>query len=141
MQKESMETKPVKIIGTFATLDHDGNIKDLYAGKDMKGLDMFCENISGTEIDGVRFDVSLDDSDALITMTGEDLSDQIYPNFPKKSGGPLMQIKPKDPDGKRTALVLNKFIMRITKMLEKEPFNKKRRFKASTILLREVLEE
>ena len=123
----------------FATLDARGNVKDRRAGREESGLDMFCENIDGMEIDGVRFSVRKSAGHrAVLVLSGRDLSDQIYPNDPMKTGVPLMQVKPKSPEGKKTANILNKFITRITNMLAREPFNKKRKYKASTMMIRSV---
>ncbi|MFH1445235.1 MAG: hypothetical protein ABIF08_02010 [Nanoarchaeota archaeon] len=130
----------VRVLGRFVTLDDRGNIKDINAGNDDTGLDIFCENIDGTEIDGLRFDAKKQDGVKVeITISGEDVSDQFHPNDVTRIGMPVMQIRSKNPDGKKTALALNKFLFRVNKLLEKEPFNHERKMKANTILIKEIL--
>ncbi len=125
------------IRGNFATLDKRGNILDRRAGRDETGLDEFAERLDGMEIDGVRFTVKKSSGHRVsILLRGEKLSDEVIPNDAMKVGVPLSQVKPKKPEGKFTASVLNKFIYRVNKILSKESINRERKLPANTILIR-----
>lgn len=121
----------------FATLGKDGNLVDRRAGREELGLQEFAEHLDGMEIDGVEFIVKKSAGHRIvILMKGESLSQMIIPNDPLKTNVPVPQIKPRDPDAKFTASVLNKFLARANKILSKEPLNKKRKFPANIILVR-----
>jgi 2,3-bisphosphoglycerate-independent phosphoglycerate mutase len=127
------------IRGNFATLDSRGNIRDRRAGRDETGLDEMSEKLDGIEIDGVEFVVRKSSGHRVsMLMKGKGLSDQVTPNDFQKTGVPLPQIKPKKPEARFTASVLNKFVYKINKILSKEPVNRKRKFPANTILIRNV---
>ena len=127
------------IRGNFATLDSRGNILDRRAGRDETGLGKMAEKLDDMEIDGVRFVVKKSSGHRVsILMKGKNLSDNVTPNDFQKTGVPLPQIKAKKPEAKFTASVLNRFIYRVNKVLSKEPVNKKRKFPANTILIRNV---
>lgn len=127
------------IRGNFATLDTNGNILDRRAGRDETGLERFCKLLDGMEIDGVEFRVRKSSGHrVVILMRGENLSDQVLPNDPMRTGVPLPQVKPKSPEGRFTASVLNKFLYRVNKILSQQPENKERKLPANTILIRNL---
>ncbi len=129
----------VCIRGNFATLDYKGNLRDRRAGRDETELEYFAEILDGMEIDGVRFTVrKCSGHRVVIVMKGENLSHRIVPNDPKKTGVPLPQVKAMEGHAKFTASVLNKFSLRVNKILSKEPAQKKRRVPANIILIRNV---
>ena len=124
--------------GDFATLGPDGNLIDRRAGRDETGLEEFAEKLN-MEIDGIKFIVKKSSGHRVIVlMRGPGLSKEIIPNDPKKVGVPVSQIKPKKPEAKKTASVLNKFLFKAHKILEKQEINKKRKLPANIILIRNV---
>ena len=127
------------IRGNFATLDDNGMLIDRRAGRDMTGLDELARKLDGMEIDGVRFIVKHRDvfgHRILIIMRGSGLSEDIVPNDPKKTGAPLPQVGAKNQGARKTASVLNRFLYRAHSILSKEKANKRRRFPANAILVR-----
>ncbi len=127
------------IRGNFATLASNGNLLDRRAGRDETGLEYFCEVLDGIEIDGVRFTVRKSAGHrVVIVLGGKKLSDKIIPNDPLKTGVPLPQVGARESQAKFTTSVLNKFSSRVHKILSKESDNKKRRFPANIILIRNI---
>jgi len=127
------------IRGNFATLNYRGNLMSRRAGREETELEYFAEILDGMEIDGVHFTVrKCSGHRVVIVMSGENLSHRIVPNDPKKTGVALPQIKPREKHAKLTASVLNKFSLRVYKILSKEPAQKKRRLPANIILIRNV---
>jgi 2,3-bisphosphoglycerate-independent phosphoglycerate mutase len=127
------------IRGNFATLASNGNILDRRAGRDETGLEYFCEVLDGMEIDGVRFTVRKSAGHrVVIVLEGKNLSDKIVPNDPLKTRVPLPQAGARESQAKFTASVLNKFSSRVHKILAKEPENRKRKFPANIILIRNI---
>jgi 2,3-bisphosphoglycerate-independent phosphoglycerate mutase len=83
--------------------------------------------LDGTEIGGVRFGM-LDTGDRIeIEMEGENLSEEIVPNYPAPSNSPVMQITFKSPEARFTANTLNKLLRRASKT-----------FKDKALLIRSV---
>ncbi len=133
------EEGDILIRGNFATLGSNGNVIDRRAGRDETGLNEFAEKLDGMEIDGIRFNIKRSSGHrVVIIIKGRNISDKIVPNDPKKVNVPLPQIKPKEASGKFTASVLNKFIYKVNKILVDETINKKRKFPANTILIRDI---
>ena len=136
---DEIRENDICIRGNFATLDKNGNVLDRRAGRDETGLERFCELLDGLEIDGVKFFIRKSSGHrVVILMRGERLSDMVSPNDPMKTGVPLFQVKPKSPEAKFTASVLNKFVYRVSQTLSKQPENKKRKYPANTILIRNI---
>jgi len=127
------------IRGNFATLDKKGNLIDRRANRDETGLDYFCELIDEMEIDGIKFTVRKSAGHrVVILMEGNGLSDNINGNDPFKINVALPQVKAKDSHARFTASVLNKFVSRTHKILEKQEINRKRKFPANIVLIRNV---
>ncbi len=64
------------------------------------------------------------------------LSEHVTSNDPERTGVPVLQIKPKKPEAKFTASVLNKFVSKSNKILSNESVNSERKFPANILLLR-----
>jgi 2,3-bisphosphoglycerate-independent phosphoglycerate mutase len=124
------------IRGNFATLDSRGNIKDRRAGREETGLQEMCDTLDGMEIDGCLFRVKKSAGYRVAIIVEGKVSDKIILNSPRVTGVPLPQVQARDRSGKATASVLNKFVYRVTKLLTKDPINRKRKVPANTILLR-----
>ncbi len=138
---EDVGENDVCIRGNFATLAPNGNILDRRAGRDEKGLEELTEKLDGMEIDGVHFEVKKSAGHrVVIIMKPLDekirISDQVVSNDPERTSVPVMQIKPKKPEAKFTASVLNKFVSKSTKILSQERVNRERKFPANLLLLR-----
>ncbi len=87
-----------------------------------------CGSMDGTEIDGIRFSFRENDSKVELTLEGEDLSEDIRPNYPKLPLSPLKQVSFRSPDARVTANALNKLMRRVNKS-----------FPGRTIVIREVI--
>ncbi len=126
----------------FATLDNDGMLIDRRAGRDETGLAELTKKLDGIEIDNIRFSVcrAVGHRLAIVMhrLDGKPLSWNIESNDPKKTGVAVKQIAAKTPNGKITASALNKFLRRITKILNDHPINAQRKIPANTILIRNV---
>jgi len=122
----------------FGSIDVNGNLTE----RCMKDEDTeyLTEVLDGIEIDGVRFDASLSGEDTLeITMEGNDLSALVIPNYPSKASV-VKQIVHKSREGRFTSSVLNKFIRKTNKILDKEPCNREKRYPPNIVLIREIEE-
>lgn len=129
------------IRGNFATLGTNGNIVDRRAGRDETGLDELTDKLDGLEIDGVHFSLRRSAGHRVVIVmsvldqkTG--LSEELTSNDPEKTGVPVMQIKPRKPEAKLTASVLNRFVAKTNKILSGELKNKERELPANVLLLR-----
>ncbi len=126
----------------FATLNEDEMLIDRRAGRDETGLEELVKSIDNIEIDNIRFNAKHALGHRLIVvmrhLEGKPLSWNITGNDPKVTGVAIKQITPKTPNGKITASALNKFLRRITKILNEHPINAQREIPANTILIRNV---
>jgi len=71
--------------------------------------------LTGIEIDGVHFRVEDTGVSILIQMEGNNLSDEIKPNYPAPPHSPVMQVAFKEPEARFTANTLNKLLRRANK--------------------------
>lgn len=138
---EDIGEKDVCIRGNFATLGQNGNLVDRRAGRDERGLDELADKLDGMEIGGVHFSVRRSAGHrVVIVMRALDqkieLSGELTSNDPEKTGVPVMQIKPRKPEARATASVLNKFVAKTNRILSKERANKERELPANILLLR-----
>jgi 2,3-bisphosphoglycerate-independent phosphoglycerate mutase len=138
---EDIGENDICIRGNFATLGTNGNIIDRRAGRDEAGLDELTDKLDGLEIDGVHFSVRRSAGHrVVIVMSVLDqktaLSEELTSNDPEKTGVPVMQIKPRKPEAKLTASVLNKFVAKTNKILSGELKNRERELPANVLLLR-----
>ncbi|MEM5812634.1 MAG: 2,3-bisphosphoglycerate-independent phosphoglycerate mutase [Candidatus Aenigmatarchaeota archaeon] len=129
--------KDVCIRANFATLNPDGILIDRRAGRDETGLEELANRLDGTEIDRVKFLVKKSSGHrVVIVLTGNNLSDKIIPNDPKKTGLSVPQVGAKAQEAKFTASVLNKFLYKANRILSSHPVNKSRKVPTNTILIR-----
>jgi 2,3-bisphosphoglycerate-independent phosphoglycerate mutase len=138
---EEINESDICMRGNFATLGSDGNILDRRAGRDEKGLEELAASIDGVEIDGVHFFVRKSAGHRVVLvmrpLNGRiRLSEKIESNDPEREGVPVFQFKPKAPEAKFTASVLNKFVFRTGKMLSGHGINKERKLPANILLMR-----
>ncbi len=129
------------IRGNFATLDENGNILDRRAARDETGLDELSEKLNGIEINGIQFRVRRSSGHRIVIILHPirpniKLSEHVTSNDPERIGAPILQIKPRKPEAKFTASVLNKFVSRAHKILSAEYVNRQRKFPANIILMR-----
>jgi 2,3-bisphosphoglycerate-independent phosphoglycerate mutase len=120
----------------FGSIDSDGHL----AARDIRDKDYeyLAEVIDGIEIDHVRFDAKAA-ADLEITMTGENLSPMVTPNYIEKVNV-VKQIVHRSAEAKFTASVLNKFIRKTNKTLGREPCNREKRTPPNIILIKEIEE-
>ena len=85
--------------------------------------------LDGSEIDCVTFSFRVVQDKLIIDMQGENLSDEIRPNWPAPTLSPVMQITFRSPEGRFTANTINKLMRRANKVL-----------KNKAILIRDVKE-
>ena len=125
----------------FACIGPGGNLK----GKDLQDRDSqyLAEALDGIEIDGVRFTASWKPEALEIEMVGEELSEEIKPNYIERLFFPVSQIVFKNPEARFTANVLNKFLRRANKILGQEPCNRGKFMPPNMVLVRdaELLEQ
>ncbi|MEM5797938.1 MAG: phosphoglycerate mutase [Candidatus Aenigmatarchaeota archaeon] len=127
------------IRANWATLDKSGNILDRRAGRETYGLEQLAEKLNGMIIDKIKFTIIPSAGHRLvIIMSGKGLSEYIQPNDPLKIGVPVPEIRAKKQSAKATASILNKFLRKAHEILKKDVINKKRRWPANAILIRNV---
>lgn len=117
----ALEKTDVAARGNFCTLDVKGNVTDRRAGRPS---DEVCKEVSaaidGIEVNGVRCIVRpVREHRFVLVMRGNDLSDKLTETDPQETGVPPLRVEPLDPAAKRTAELMNAFIMEAAKRLEK----------------------
>lgn len=120
----------------FASIGLDGNIR----ARDLKNDDCpyLAEVLDGIEIDGVAFHASWRDGELEIVMEGEELSQEIKPNYLEKIFLPVHQIVFKQQEARFTANALNKFIRRVNKALGQEPCNRGKMLPVNMVLIKDA---
>jgi 2,3-bisphosphoglycerate-independent phosphoglycerate mutase len=144
----ALEEGDIAIRGNLATVDKDLHVLDRRAGR-IEDTSAFIKELDGLKIDGVEFLVKPGTAHRLIiVMRGQGLSDKItnsdvhYVTESKVvehwEGLPVNVIQPLDdsPEAKLTAEVLEKFLIKAHEILEANPLNNGREFKANYILTR-----
>ena len=138
----------VAIRGNLATVDEQLKVIDRRAGR-IENSAPFIQELDGIEIEGVRFLVEPGTGHRLvIVMRGPELSDKVSNSDVHYStegkviknwqGRRVNSIQPLDKSSKAefTAKVLQKFLDQSHQLLNKNPLNHERRFKANYILTR-----
>ena len=144
----ALEEGDIAIRGNLATVDNDLHVLDRRAGRIEDSRD-FIKELDGMEIDGVKFILKPGTGHRLVlVMRGKDLSDKITNSdvhyvtedkIVEKWEGTKVNIpRPTDdsPEAKFTAGVLQKFLIKAHEILEANPLNTDREFKANYILTR-----
>lgn len=119
----------------FGSIDINGNLRSRNVND--KDAEYLAEVLDWTEIDGVRFDVRMENGGLHIEMDGKKLYPDITLNYTEKLNV-VKQIVHKSEDAKFTSSVLNKFIRKSTKMLNAEPCNRGKDMPPNIILLKDV---
>jgi len=117
----------VALRGNMGTVE-DGMIKDRRAGRILVVAPL-CEAIDGMKIDDVEFIVKPGTAHrAGVIIRGPGLSDAIIDADPHVPDVPLREVTPTDstPEARKTADVLNKFLMQSHEVLNSHGFNKER---------------
>lgn len=121
----------------FATLGRDRNVLDRRAGREEAGLDRLAGRLDGMVIDGIKFTVRHSAGHRVVlVLKGRGLSPGFLPNDPLRTGVPVPEVEPRGPGAKLTASALNKFCRRANKLLSGDPINRKRKFPANAVLVR-----
>lgn len=110
----------------FGSVDGSGKVLDRRAGRITEGTGELAEALS-MAVDGVQFFVKAGvEHRAALVMRGEGLSDKITDSDPHEPGLKVHTIKALEPEGERTADVLNRYLSRAREILASHPVNKKR---------------
>ncbi|GBE17547.1 cofactor-independent phosphoglycerate mutase [archaeon BMS3Abin16] len=129
----------------FATVDENGLVVDRRAGRISEGTQELAEAVNGIKIPGAhfRFRASTGHRGALV-MSGKGLSHNISESDPHEEGVKPHVVEPLDgsEEARRTADMLNRFILGCGKVLAGHPVNVRRIQEglrlANTLLLRGV---
>jgi 2,3-bisphosphoglycerate-independent phosphoglycerate mutase len=124
-----MELKPGDIAfrGNFATVDDQMRVIDRRAGRIESGTDELAKSLN-MEIDGVEIMVKEGvEHRAGVVFRGEGLSPDVTDVDPHEEGRRVLESKPIKPEAKRTAEIVNKFIVKSYEILDNHPVNMKRR--------------
>ncbi len=131
-------TKPKKddlcIRCNFATVE-DGKLVDRRAGREETGLDALSKKLN-LVIEGVKIRF-IHTTGHRAVLLAKGLSTMISSND-SRTVGAIKKIRPldKSSNAKRTARILNKFLLKSQEILSKDPINTKRKVPANYILLR-----
>lgn len=126
--------------GNFATIDENFKVIDRRAGR-IEKTDSLISALNKIKIKGVKIIVKKAFGHRIgIILRGKNLSEKLSSNDPKKNGVEVLKILAKNKRAKRTAKILNEFLVKAKNLLENHPLNKKRKEEgklvANYILLR-----
>jgi len=113
--------------GNFATIDENGNVKDRRAGrisseKNKELCKLLCENINIPGID--VFIETVKEHRFLLVLRGEGLKGNIIDTDPQEIGATPLRAKPRNPDSKKTAEIVNEFLEQAKNILsDQNPAN------------------
>lgn len=112
----------------LGTVDKNLKILDRRAGR-IENVEPLISGLNNIVLDGVRFSIKAGTGHrAALVLKGKNLSNEISDGDPHIAGAKANRILPrnKKPSAKKTAELLNKFLERAHKFLEKHPLNKER---------------
>ncbi|WP_282920641.1 2,3-bisphosphoglycerate-independent phosphoglycerate mutase [Ignavigranum ruoffiae] len=118
----------------FATVNDEGIVVDRRAGRIRQRTDELAQAINGYRIEDVEFLFKeATEHRAVLVMRGQDLSANISDSDPKapNDGSPYKKVRALDssPQAKRTAELLNRFLVEINQVLINHPVNIERQAK------------
>jgi 2,3-bisphosphoglycerate-independent phosphoglycerate mutase len=119
----------------FGSVDENGTL--ITSSARDSDFQYLAEVISWVEIDGVRFDAAVKGEVLEIRVSGPDLSPNVNTNYTAKINV-VKQIVHRSPGAKFTASVLNKYIRKTNKMLNREPCNRGKERPPNIILIKEI---
>ncbi len=132
----------------FGTVAGEGSIfnkrvVDRRAGRIQKKEELVRAVNENVKLDGVEFILgNASGHRAALVFRGENLSDRITDSDPKNEGEKVMKVRALDPSAEFTAKIVNEFIEKSHKILDKHPLNAEREQKglpkANALLLRGV---
>ena len=112
--------------GNFCTVDDEGLLTDRRAGRIRTELSApLCQRLDEIEIPGVQVDVlPVQDYRFVLRLRGEGLSEAVEETDPQREGLPPRMARALDPQGQRTADVVQEFVSQAGRVLsEEEPAN------------------
>jgi len=123
--------KDIAIRGNFCTLDQEGRISDRRAGRLSSDEAIpLCNELNSINIPGVEISVyPVKDYRLALVLRGEGLTDQVSETDPGRLGLPPVECHELGEYGRKTAEVVNTFLVETRKILGNHP-------KANTVLLR-----
>lgn len=112
----------------FATSDENLTILDRRAGRIASGTDDLAEAINGLEIDGVKiiFREAVEHRSVMV-LRGPGLSSKVTETDPHHEGQIAWKSTATEPEGEKTARILNKFTKLSFNILDKHPINQARK--------------
>ena len=117
--------------GNFCTVDNGGSLVDRRAGRIPTELSTpLCHRLDRIELDGVQVDVfPVQDYRFVFRLRGEGLSEQVSETDPQITGVPALEVRPLEPQAKKTAGLVNQFVDQARQLLSVEE-------RANMVLLR-----
>lgn len=108
--------------GNFCTVDSAGNLVDRRAGRIPTEFSAaLCQRLDTIELPGVQVDVfPVQDYRFVLRLRGEGLSEAITETDPQIVGVPAMPVRPIEPDGEKTANLVNDFVAQAGRLLAEE---------------------
>jgi len=104
----------LKLDCVFAETDAYGTVK-----MEVNGTEELAGMLDGMDVAGFHFEARAEGSGAVVFVEGDGLSDKVTPNYAGKVGTAVFQIGFKKEPGRKTASILNVFLRKAAKVLEK----------------------
>ncbi|MFH8121101.1 MAG: phosphoglycerate mutase, partial [Candidatus Aenigmatarchaeota archaeon] len=110
----------------FATVDKELTVLDRHIGRNFSGLDEIARTINEHVNIGVPFVFMRTYGHRAVLIIKEKLSDKITDSDPYYDGEKVRRVEPLEPEAKRSAELVQKFLDRARELIEFHPANEKR---------------
>ncbi|MEM5793923.1 MAG: 2,3-bisphosphoglycerate-independent phosphoglycerate mutase [Candidatus Aenigmatarchaeota archaeon] len=110
----------------FATVDKELTVLDRHIGRNFSGLDEIARTINEQVNIGVPFVFMRTYGHRAVLIIKEKLSDKITDSDPYYDGEKVRRVEPLEPEAKRSAELVQKFLDRARELIEFHPANEKR---------------
>ncbi|MFH8086352.1 MAG: 2,3-bisphosphoglycerate-independent phosphoglycerate mutase [Candidatus Aenigmatarchaeota archaeon] len=110
----------------FATVDKELTVLDRHIGRNFSGLDEITRTINEQVNIGVPFVFMRTYGHRAVLIIKEKLSDKITDSDPYYTGEKVKKVEPLEPEAKRSAELVQKFLDRARELIEFHPANEKR---------------
>jgi 2,3-bisphosphoglycerate-independent phosphoglycerate mutase len=137
---EKISKKDICLRGNFATVDKNLRIIDRRAGR-IEKTESLISSLNRIKIEGAEILMKKAFGHRLgIILRGENFSEKVSSNDPKRAGVKVLKILAKDKKAEKTAQILNEFLAKAKILLENHSLNKMRekegKLPANYLLLR-----